>query len=89
MWSIGAILYLCITGGVTDKRHEEYFDFREQVWYNVSEELKDFMLRMLIEDPKKRSSIRDLLKTDFIRMAQGYNSEGLDETPLEDTNLTD
>lgn len=29
VWSIGVILYLCITGGVTDKRHEEFFDFRE------------------------------------------------------------
>ena len=29
VWSIGAILYLLITGGVNDKRHEEKFDFRE------------------------------------------------------------
>ena len=44
VWSIGAILYLLITGGVNDKRHEEVFDFHENIWFNVSEEMKDFML---------------------------------------------
>ena len=29
VWSIGVILYLLITGGVTDRRHEEFFDFKE------------------------------------------------------------
>ena len=80
---------MLITGGVTDKRHEEFFDFKEQVWYNVSNELKDFMIKTVVVDPKKRASIKDLLKMDFIRFSQGLDGEGLDETPLEDTNLSD
>ena len=36
VWSIGVILYLLITGGVADKRHEELLDFKEVVWENVS-----------------------------------------------------
>ena len=47
------------------------------------------MVRMLVVDPKKRASIKDLLKTEFIRMSQGFFSEELGDTPLEDTNLTD
>ena len=30
VWSIGAILYLLITGGLSEKKNEETFDFREQ-----------------------------------------------------------
>ena len=52
VWSIGVILYLLITGGVTDKRHEEFFDFNEDIWFNVSEELKEFMLICVAADPR-------------------------------------
>ena len=27
VWSIGVMLYLLVTGGVTEKRHEEFFNF--------------------------------------------------------------
>ena len=43
LWAIGTMLYLLITGGVDNKRHEEYFDFKEEIWFNVSEEMIDFM----------------------------------------------
>ena len=46
------MLYLLITGGVTDKRHEEFFDFSEPIWFNISEELKEFMLLAVTVDPK-------------------------------------
>ena len=70
VWSIGAILYLLVTGGVTDKRHEEFFDFKEQVWYNVSNELKDFMVRAMVVNPKQRASLEELLRMDFIRLSR-------------------
>ena len=52
VWSIGSIIYLLITGGVTDKRHEEFFDFNEDIWFNVSEELKEFMLICVADEPR-------------------------------------
>ena len=52
VWSIGVILYLLITGGIQDKRHEEFFDFKEPIWYNVSEELKEFLLMALVVEPR-------------------------------------
>jgi serine/threonine protein kinase len=70
VWSIGIILYLLVTGGVNDKRHEERFDFKEPVWYNVSEELKEFMLMALNQDLHQRASVEQLLATDFIEMAK-------------------
>jgi len=58
VWSIGIILYLLVTGGVKDKRHEEHFNFKEPVWYNVSEELKEFMIMAVAVDPRQRASIQ-------------------------------
>lgn len=52
VWSIGILLYLLVTGGVTDKRHEEFFDFKEAIWFNISEEMKEFMLMALSVDPR-------------------------------------
>ena len=69
VWSIGAIIYLLITGGVTDKRHEEFFNFQEPIWFNISEELKEFCLSAVQIEPQKRSSIEDLLEMEFIQMA--------------------
>ena len=57
VWSIGVILYLIITGGVADKRHEEVFNFNEPIWFTISEELKEFMLMALAVDPKQRASV--------------------------------
>ncbi len=57
VWSIGIIIYLLITGGINDKRHEEMFDFKEPVWFSVSEELKEFMLMALVVDHKQRASL--------------------------------
>ena len=64
VWSIGAMLYLLITGGHKEK--EEKFDFSEDQWYYVSDELKDFMHRCVEVDPLKRMTINELLKHDFI-----------------------
>ena len=86
VWSIGIIVYLLITGGVADKRHEEYFDFKEPIWYNVSEELKEFIMMTVCVDPSQRASIDELLETDFIKMS---TRDDLDKTPLDETNLTE
>lgn len=88
VWSLGVILYLLVTGGVTDKRHEEFQDFKDPVWYACSEELKEFMMMAVCHEPRQRASVEQLLQTDFIRRARGQGSP-LDSTPLEETNLSD
>ena len=52
VWSIGTILYLLTTGGTLDKKHEEHWDFREPVWYSLSEEFKEFLMLALAVHPK-------------------------------------
>jgi serine/threonine protein kinase len=86
VWSIGIVLYLLITGGIQDKRHEEFFDFKEAVWFSVSEELKEFMLMALVVDPRQRASLDQLLSTEFISSAR---QSSLDSTPLAETNLAE
>ena len=47
VWSVGAILYLMITGGRTGKRPTEKFEFKEGVWETVSKKLKNLVTNML------------------------------------------
>ena len=52
---------------------EELFDFKEPVWFNVSEELKEFMLLCVAIDPRQRSTIGQLLSSEFISMSSASN----------------
>ena len=63
-------MYLLVTGGVTDKRHEELFNFSESIWFNISEELKELLIGALVVEPRDRSSISELMGTEFIQLAQ-------------------
>ena len=47
VWSVGAILYLLITGGRSSRRPMEKFEFKEEVWSTVSKKLKNFLTDML------------------------------------------
>ena len=51
---------------------------------SVSTEMLEFIKACVTSDPKKRSSVRDLLKNTFIKQ---HEQDRLDKTPLEDTNL--
>ena len=51
---------------------------------SVSTEMLEFVKSCVISDPKKRSSVRDLLKNTFIKQ---HEQDRLDKTPLDDTNL--
>ena len=69
VWSIGVILYLLITGGVNGKKnknHEEPFDFREPIWYNVKSYMLEFLKSMMQRYPDERASVDDLLNSKFI-----------------------
>ena len=84
VYSIGIILYLLITGGRNKKKNEEKFDFREDVWLTVSEDLTEFMLACTADNPRKRMSISDLQDHPFIKMK---NLGKLDVNPLMETTL--
>ena len=66
IWSIGAIIYLLITGGTTEKRHEEDWSFKESVWFSTSEEIKAFLMMALEIFPQDRASADELLASDFM-----------------------
>ena len=88
VWSLGIILYLLITGGVTEKRHEEFFDFKEAVWQSeyISDYLKEFISIMVMVNPRDRASVDELLKSKFIQRARANK---LDDMPIEETNIAD
>ena len=56
VWSVGTILYLMVTGGRTGKKKEK-FDFKEDVWYEVSEDLKLFIMDMLQVEGSRRATV--------------------------------
>ena len=66
VWSIGVILYLLVTGGVKEKRAEEFFDFKEAIWFNVSEELSELVRMAVIVQPAQRATIDVMLFSEFI-----------------------
>ena len=70
VYSLGVILYLLITGGSNSKKHIEYLDFSEDIWFDVSVELKDFIMMMVQYDVMKRATVDELLATDFIHSAR-------------------
>ena len=67
IWSVGAILYLMITGGRPSRRPVEKFEFKEEVWSTVSKRLKNFLTDMLQVKPEYRSDLDDLLEHVFIK----------------------
>ena len=67
VWSVGAILYLMITGGRASRRPMEKFEFKEEVWSTVSKRLKNFLTDMLQVKPEYRSDLDDLLEHVFIK----------------------
>ena len=66
IWSFGIIIYLLVTGGVHDRSHEERFDFKEDIWASISEELIEFIEKAVTVKPRKRSTINELMMTEFI-----------------------
>ena len=70
VWSVGVILYLLITGGRNGKRLREKLDFKEDVWFAVSEDLKLFIMDMLIVKPSRREPVNVLLKHPFLESAR-------------------
>jgi serine/threonine protein kinase len=67
IYSVGTILYLLVTGGVNDKKHDEKFDMNENAIINVEEDMRDFILGMISNAPTSRPSVSTLLKHYFLQ----------------------
>jgi len=70
MWSLGVILFLLLCGEppfygdtikeLTNKIVDCEFDFEAPTWEKVSEEARDLVCHLLVKDPKKRYSAKEL-----------------------------
>lgn len=75
VWSLGAILYMMVTGGAGNKRTGKAFEFTESIWSSVSGELKQFLMRALVVQGTLRASIDELLDSDFIRKVKDGSAQ--------------
>ena len=76
MWSVGVVAYILLSGippfnGVTDADiyaaiRKGRFNFQSAAWDNVSNDAKDFILRLLRSDPRKRLSAEKALRHPWI-----------------------
>ncbi|KAG4923925.1 hypothetical protein AAZX31_18G093600 [Glycine max] len=77
IWSAGVILYILLSGvppfwaetekGIFDAILEGHIDFESQPWPNISNNAKDLVRKMLIQDPKKRITSAQVLEHPWIK----------------------
>ncbi|EHB01303.1 Death-associated protein kinase 1 [Heterocephalus glaber] len=77
MWSIGVIIYILLSGAspfLGDTKQEMLanmstvnYEFGEEYFSNTSALAKDFIRRLLVNDPKKRMTIQDSLQHPWIK----------------------
>ncbi|NWZ99764.1 DCLK3 kinase, partial [Nesospiza acunhae] len=89
MWAAGVILYILLCGfppfRSQDRDQEELFqiiqlghyEFLSPYWDNISAAAKDLITRLLIVDPQKRYTARQVLQHPWIRTAGKTNSSNL------------
>ena len=61
--------FACSIGQVFDKIKKAEFDFKDPVWDNVTESVKDFITKLLVRDPKKRLSAKEALNHEFLQFS--------------------
>jgi len=93
IWSAGIITYILLGGYPpfqtnTDNRDELFkaikrgvFHFHTEYWSEISQDSKDFIKRMLVTDPLKRASAKELLQDKWMTM----NDNGMSSANLTGT----
>ncbi|KAM9386894.1 serine/threonine-protein kinase DCLK3 [Phaethornis superciliosus] len=89
MWAAGVILYILLCGFPpfrSQERDQEelfkiiqlgHYEFLSPYWDNISAAAKDLITRLLIVDPQKRYTARQVLQHPWIRTAGKNNSRNL------------
>lgn len=87
MWSVGIITYVLLGGtspfrGATDRDtlmrvQEASWEFRDQIWTNISNDAKDFITRLLVFTPGSRLDVRGALRHKWFQCIDGRR--GADE----------
>merc|ERR1712196_309561 len=80
MWSIGVIAYILLGGyppfnektqkALFSKIKSGKYEFHADYWKNVSREAQDFISKLLVVDQKKRSTVDQAMKHDWILRAE-------------------
>ena len=79
-WSVGVTAFVLLSGEMpfTDEDQLVLFDsitkcewsFQAEIWQIVSQEAKDFISEILVEDPKKRLDLAGMAVHPWIKMNQ-------------------
>ena len=76
MWSIGVILYIMLCGSppfngsddqIIAKVKRGTWEFRGQIWSNISDEAKDIVTKLMTKNPEERLSAVDALDHPWIK----------------------
>ena len=76
MWSIGVILYIMLCGSppfngsddqIIAKVKRGTWEFRGQIWNNISDEAKDLVTKLMTKDPAQRLTAVDALAHPWIK----------------------
>jgi len=72
MWSVGVITYVLLCGyspffstsqnGLFEKIIKAEYSFPDPEWSNISTEAKDFIRKLLLKEPKERSTAEECIE---------------------------
>ncbi|KFK35914.1 hypothetical protein AALP_AA4G052700 [Arabis alpina] len=92
IWSVGAILYILLSGvppfwaetekGIFDAVLEGEIDFVTHPWPSISNSAKDLVRRMLTLDPKRRISAAEALQHPWLREGGEASDKPIDSAVL-------